>query len=222
MALQMDAIRGAADRVAGSLHLEVVETEFTGGAKFRTLRIFVEKDATERAKLAAAVTKAGAAAKEADAAETETEGEQEGMPGKIPDVPVEQLSGVTHEDCEAFARDFGMLLDVEDLIPGAEYTLEVSSPGLDRKLRTAADFERFAGNKVKLQTFTAVNGNRHWTGHLAGVSGGKLSLDLAETKVKGKAAKAAIKAAAASKAAGATRVELELANIEKANLVPEI
>ncbi len=58
---------------------------------------------------------------------------------------VEQLSGVTHEDCAAFSRDFGVLLDVEDLVPGAEYTLEASSPGLDRKLSQPEDFERFLG-----------------------------------------------------------------------------
>ena len=52
---------------------------------------------------------------------------------------------MTHEDCADFSRDFGVLLDVEDLVPGAEYTLEASSPGLDRKLSRAEDFERFQG-----------------------------------------------------------------------------
>jgi ribosome maturation factor RimP len=56
---------------------------------------------------------------------------------------VEQLSGITHEDCAAFSRDFGVLLDVEDLVPGAEYTLEASSPGLDRKLTRPEEFQRF-------------------------------------------------------------------------------
>ena len=53
MALQIDAIRSTAERVAASHHLEVVEVEFQGGAKFRTLRVYIEKNAAERAKLAA-------------------------------------------------------------------------------------------------------------------------------------------------------------------------
>jgi ribosome maturation factor RimP len=195
MALNLEAIRAAAQRVAASHALDVVEAEFTGAAKFRTLRVFIEKNAEERARLAE-VAAAGPAA----------------LPGHV---PVEHLSGVTHEECEVFARDFGTLLDVEDLIPGAEYTLEVSSPGLDRRLRTAAEFERFVGSQVKLQTFTAVNGNRHWSGRLVSVVGGRLTLDLTVAKPKGKAAKAA-------KAVQASNVVLEVANVEKANLVPEI
>ncbi len=137
MALALDTIRATADRVATSHGLEVVDVEFAGGGgKHRALRIFVEKDAAGRAALAR------------QAAEN---------PEALPKgVPVEILSGVTHEDCEHFARDFGTVLDVEDLIPGSEYTLEVSSPGLERKLRGAADYERFQGSLVKLQTFTPV------------------------------------------------------------------
>ena len=73
---------------------------------------------------------------------------------------------MTHEDCAAFSRDFGVLLDVEDLVPGAEYTLEASSPGLDRKLTRPEDFERFAGCLVKVQTFEPIRNNRHWQGRL--------------------------------------------------------
>ena len=116
MALNLDTIRATADRVAASHHLEVVDLEFQGGAKFRTLRVFIEKNAEERAKLAAIAAEEDAAARPKG-------------------VPVEMLSGVTHEDCAAFAQDFGTVLDVEDLMPGTEYTLEVSSPGLERKLR---------------------------------------------------------------------------------------
>ena len=60
-----------------------------------------------------------------------------------------------------------MLLDVEDLVPGAEYTLEASSPGLDRKLSRPEDFQRFVGNLVKVQTFEPIRNNRHWQGRLA-------------------------------------------------------
>src|ERR1700721_2511075 len=59
------------------------------------------------------------------------------------------LSGVTHEDCANFRREFGTILDVEDVMPGS-YTLEVSSPGLDRKLIKPADFSRFPGRRLKL------------------------------------------------------------------------
>ena len=92
----------------------------------------------------------------------------EGLPERLVEgsLSVEQLSGVTHEDCAAFSRDFGVLLDVEDLVPGAEYTLEASSPGLDRKLSRAEDFERFEGCLVKVQTFEAIRNNRHWQGRL--------------------------------------------------------
>ena len=138
-------------RVAASHGLDVVDLEFIGPAKERTLRIFLEKNAEGRAKLKAAIA-AG----------------MEGLPERLVEgrLSVEQLSGVTHEDCAAFSRDFGVLLDVEDLVPGAEYTLEASSPGLDRKLSRAEDFQRFAGCLVKVQTFEPIRNNRHWQGRL--------------------------------------------------------
>jgi ribosome maturation factor RimP len=193
MAVQLDEIRATARRVAASHHLELVDLEFQGGAKFRTLRIFVEKDAAERAKLA----------------ELAAAGNTEELPKGV---PVERLSGVTHEDCATFAQDFGTVLDVEDLIPGAEYTLEVSSPGLERKLFRPEDFTRFQGSLIKLQTFTPVNSNRQWQGRLTSFSDGVLTIDLSALKQKGKAKKAAI----------AQTVEIALANVEKANLVAEI
>lgn len=200
MALTLDTIRATADRVASSHGLEVVDVEFAGGGKHRALRVFVEKDAEGRAALAR------------QAAEN---------PEALPKgVPVELLSGVTHEDCEHFARDFGTVLDVEDLVPGSEYTLEVSSPGLERKLRGAADYERFKGSLVKLQTFTAVPpagektgaANRHFTGRLAAFDGHRITLDLSAVKQKGKA----------KKTLTSQTVVVDLANVEKANLVAEI
>lgn len=195
MALQLDQIRAAADRVAASHGLDVVDLEFAGGGKHRALRVFLEKDEAGRAALAAQAADPEAAA-------------------ELPKgVPTEVLSGVTHEDCAAFATDFGTLLDVEDLVPGTEYTLEVSSPGLERKLLKPADYTRFTGQLVKLQTFTAVDGNRHFTGRLTAFDGQKLTLDLSAIKQKGKAKKAA---------ASAQTAVIELANVEKANLVAEI
>src|SRR5580704_15768246 len=108
MALQMDEIRRLAERVAGSHHLEVVDVEFGGGGKSRALRVFVEKDATERAALKQRVEAAKAQGEDAELTD----------PGVPSGVPVELLSGVTHEDCAVFAQDFGTLLDVEDVVPG--------------------------------------------------------------------------------------------------------
>jgi ribosome maturation factor RimP len=193
MAVQLDQIRATAERVATSHNMELVDVEFQGGVKFRTLRVFVEKNAAERAKLAELA--AGEAASD--------------LPKGV---PVEQLSGVTHEDCSVFARDFGTVLDVEDLIPGSEYTLEVSSPGLERKLFRPEDFTRFQGSLVKLQTFTPVNKNRQWQGRLTKFSDGVLTIDLSAVKQKGKAKKAVTE----------STVDIALANVEKANLVAEI
>ena len=124
---------------------------------------------------------------------------------------VDKPAGVTHEDCANFSREFGTILDVEDAVPGAAYVLEVSSPGLDRKLTRAADFERFAGNRIKLMTRQPVNGNRHFEGRLESFHDGRLMLDLSEARRKHRPGKDE-----------AQKIEIELANVEKANLVPEI
>jgi len=187
MGLNLDQIRATAERVAASHGLDVVEVEFQGGGKHRVLRVFIEKNAEERARMASA----------------------EGLPSGV---EIDQLAGVTHTDCEVFSRDFGTVLDVEELVPGAEYTLEVSSPGLDRRLYGEKDYRRFAGNLVKVQTFDPVAGNRHWRGKLTEVRDGAIVLDLSERKQKGKG----------KKAATAETVEIDFSNIEKANLVPEI
>jgi ribosome maturation factor RimP len=120
--------------------------------------------------------------------------------------------GVTHEDCSQFSREFGTIVDVEDVLPGGSYVLEVSSPGLDRKLTKAADFERFRGQRVKLTTREPVNNNRHFEGKLESFESGKLLLDLS----------AARKKKMRPKEGESQKVEIELKNIEKANLVPEI
>src|ERR1700690_3637627 len=86
--------------------------------------------------------------------------------------------GVTHEDCSAFSREYGTIIDVEDAVPGGSYVLEVSSPGLDRKLTKAADFERFRGHRMKLTTREPVNNNRHFEGKLEGFENENRLLDL--------------------------------------------
>lgn len=125
---------------------------------------------------------------------------------------IDKPEGVTHEDCANFSREFGTIIDVEDAVPGGSYLLEVSSPGLDRKLSKASDYSRFQGSLVKLMTFEPVNGNRHFEGRLERFENGKLTLDLGAVKRKQKK----------GHEGPAGSVEIELANVEKANLVPEI
>ncbi len=122
------------------------------------------------------------------------------------------LAGVTHEDCANFSREFGTILDVEDVMPGS-YTLEVSSPGLDRKLVKAADFSRFTGSRMKLMTRQPVNSNRHFEGRLEKFEDGRLTLDLSVASHKSRKKM--------GEQAG-QKIEIDFANVEKANLVPEI
>ena len=124
---------------------------------------------------------------------------------------IDKPEGVTHEDCAKLSREISTIFDVEDAIPGGSYVLEVSSPGLDRKLSRAADFERFQGSRVKLTTRQEINGNRHFEGRLEHFEAGKLMLDLSGGRKKSR-----------SQFAESQKVEIELANVEKANLVPEI
>ena len=124
------------------------------------------------------------------------------------------LAGVTHVDCANFSREFGTILDVEDVMPGS-YTLEVSSPGLDRKLIKAADFSRFTGSRLKLSTRqpVGVNNNRHFEGRLESFKDGRLTLDLSVASHKSRKKMGA---------AAGEKIEIEFANVEKANLVPEL
>jgi ribosome maturation factor RimP len=212
----LDEIRSAAQRVAGSLGLDVVDLEFSGTAKQRTLCIYLEKNQAGRAALTAqAAEQQRQIAAHPDAAE-ETDPALV-IPERFAsgELNPEQLSWLTHEDCAAFSRDFGTLLDVEDLIPDGEYTLEASSPGLDRKLSTPADLERFQGNIIKVQTLDPIANNRHWQGRYT-LSGGtsssadSITLDLTATRQNSK-----------SRKAGVASVTIAFSNIEKAQIVPE-
>jgi ribosome maturation factor RimP len=207
MAVRLDEIRNAAQRVAASHGLDVVDVEFGGSAKERTLRVYLEKNAEGREQLRALLAAGG-----------------DELPGALREgtLSPEQLSGTTHEDCAGFSRDFGVLLDVEDLVPGGEYTLEASSPGLDRKLTRLEDFKRFTGSLVKVQTFEPIRNNRHWQGRLIGVSSPvsesnpgvaepSITVDLGATKQNSK-----------SRKTGVSTVDIALSNIEKAQLIPEI
>ena len=115
-------------------------------------------------------------------------------PGQPVDPNVPQ--GVTLEDCEFMSKQVGTVLDVEEVIPGGSYTLEVSSPGVERKLTKPREFERFLGQKVKVVLRQPVENQRHWTGALTGFSGGVITLEAAPGK----------------------NVQIPLEQVEKANL----
>jgi ribosome maturation factor RimP len=83
---------------------------------------------------------------------------------------IDKPAGVTHEDCSEVSFHVGTILDVEDFIH-ASYTLEVSSPGLERGLYKRADYERFTGSNAKLRTRRAINGQRNFRGELLGIEG---------------------------------------------------
>ena len=194
MGFELARVQEIAERVAASLGLEVVEVEMRGAGKARMLRIFIDKPA------AGAIDTPAAGALETDGAIGESVGDKAGKP-----------LGVTHEDCANLSREVGTILDVEDAVPGGSYVLEVSSPGLDRQLSRAADFERFTGSRVKLSTRDPVDGSSHFVGRLESFREGRLTLDVTPVSKKPK-----------GKDASEQKIEIDLANVEKANLVPEI
>jgi len=111
---------------------------------------------------------------------------------------IDAPAGITVDDCERVSHRVSEILDEEDPIP-SNYTLEVSSPGLDRILRTREHFERFAGSKIKVQLSEPIDGRRRYTGTLTGVTG-----ETIEMEVEGEP------------------VRLDIARIEKARIVPQI
>jgi ribosome maturation factor RimP len=195
MALSIEQIRQTADRVAASHGLDVVEIEYLGGSKQRVLRVFIEQNAEQRARRA-------------------EQAKEQNLVGHLGTggLALDQLAWITHEDCESFSRDFGTVIDVEGLVPGDEYNLEVSSPGLDRKLATRADYERFQSSPVRIRTFTPVSGNRHWQGKLTEVRPEGIVLDLTAKKQK----------RSKKGSPDGQTIEIAFSNIEKANLAPEI
>jgi ribosome maturation factor RimP len=128
--MDLERIREAAERVACSLGIEVVDVEWKVG-KQRFLRVYIDKP-----------------------------------------------EGVSHKDCEAVSNQFGVILDVEDLVPGPPYILEVSSPGLDRKLTKAAEFKRFAGRLARISTMDPIENQKFFEGRLAGFADGKVQIEV--------------------------------------------
>ena len=93
-------------------------------------------------------------------------------------ISIDKPDGVSHGDCELVSQQVGTILDVEDVVPGGQYTLEVSSPGVERKLLKLTDFERFQGKKAKVTLREPIDGRRNWEGTLAGIEDGLIRLDL--------------------------------------------
>ncbi|HTZ33737.1 MAG TPA: ribosome maturation factor RimP [Methylomirabilota bacterium] len=170
--MNLEKIRGAAERVARSEGLEVVDVEWKIG-KQRFLRVYIDRVPPEF--------------------QSES---PEGTP-----VAADPYPKVSHADCERVSQQLSVILDVEDLVPGPGYVLEVSSPGMDRALKTVADFKRFAGRLAKISTTEPVGEDKFFAGRLRGFEDGKVHMEL-----KGKEARL---------------VEIPLDTIRKANLVVE-
>jgi ribosome maturation factor RimP len=169
--VNLEKIREAAERVARSEGLEVVDVEWKIG-KQRFLRVYIDR-------LPAA-------------SPTETL-EEVGVRDPYPKI--------SHADCERISQQLSVILDVEDLVPGPGYILEISSPGIDRALKTAADFQRFRGRLAKISTSEPIGEAKFFEGRLSGFADGKVRMEL-----KGKEARVA---------------EIPLEIIRKANLVIE-
>jgi len=108
-------------------------------------------------------------------------------------------AGVSIKDCERVSEQLSVILDVEDLVPGPAYVLEVSSPGLDRKLIKAADYERFAGRLARIWVNEAVGNQKFLEGRLAGFADGNVKLAVKDRELS-----------------------VPFADIRKANLVVEL
>jgi ribosome maturation factor RimP len=169
--VNLEKIREAAERVARSEGLEVVDVEWKIG-KQRFLRVYIDRVPP---------------AKSAETVEGET--------------AYDPFPKISHADCERVSQQLSVILDVEELITGPGYILEISSPGLDRALRKAADFERFAGRLAKVSTSEPVGEVKFFEGRLQGFADGRVRMEL-----KGKEARV---------------VEIPLEAIRKANLVVE-
>ena len=157
--MNLEKIRDAAERVARSEGLEVVDVEWKIG-KQRLLRVYIDR-----------------------------------LPG--PQNP--EGLGVTHKDCERVSEQLSVIFDVEDLVPGPSYVLEVSSPGLDRKLIKPADYERFVGRLAKIWLNEPIEKQAYLEGRLAGYADGVVKVAVRDREL-----------------------ELPYAGIKKANLVVEL
>ena len=98
-------------------------------------------------------------------------------------ISIDKPEGVSHADCELISQQVGTILDVEDVVPG-HYTLEVSSPGVERKLLKPADYDRFQGKKAKVTLRAPLENQRHWEGTLGGIADGLIKLEAAGREIR--------------------------------------
>ncbi len=182
--MDLEKIREAAERVARSEGLEIVDVEWKIG-KQRFLRVYID-----RVPKPAGETLRKDSGQVSDAAEAVEAA-----------VAYDPYPKISHADCERVSKQLSVILDVQELIPGPGYILEVSSPGMDRALNKPADFERFKGRLAKITTSEPVGEAKFFEGRLAGFGEGKVRMEL-----KGKEART---------------VELPIEMIRRANLVVE-
>ena len=116
--------------------------------------------------------------------------------GRVVRIYVDKPEGVTLDDCELISQQVGTVLDVEDVIPGQQYRLEISSPGVERRLLKLEHFARYTGEKVRLALREPIDNRRRWEGTLRGVEDGIILFE----------------------AAGGEPLRLRMEQIEKANL----
>jgi ribosome maturation factor RimP len=169
--LNLEKVRGAAERVARSEGLEIADVEWLIG-KQRILRVYIDRVPSIQP-----------------------------VEGDHSDEGASPSAKITHADCERVSQQLSVILDVEDLIAGGSYTLEVSSPGMDRALKKPEHFERFRGRMAKITTTEPLEGAKYFEGRLAGFSDGKVRVEL--------------------NSKDARIVEVPLERIRKANLVVE-
>src|SRR4051794_17035866 len=98
-------------------------------------------------------------------------------------ISIDKPDGVSHGDCELVSQQVGTILDVEDVVPGGRYTLEVSSPGVERKLVKPQDYQRFQGKKAKVTLNADVEGRRNWEGTIAGLQDDLIGLEVGPEKI---------------------------------------
>ena len=101
--------------------------------------------------------------------------------GQVVRLFVDKPEGIGLDDLQSVSEEVSAMLDAEDPIEST-YTLEVSSPGLDRPLKSEADYQRFVGRLAKLSSYELVDGKRHWTGRIASCEDGVVSLSLEDEK----------------------------------------
>ncbi len=96
---------------------------------------------------------------------------------------IDKENGVTLDECGKFSRALSALFDVEDPVPTA-YILEVSSPGLDRPLKSLRDFERSIGKLVRIITSVKIEQQNIFTGRITGVGGGNITLSVNDKEIE--------------------------------------